>query len=356
MKLEHLRVTNVRKIKSATLDLHPELNVIVGPNGSGKTSALEALYLLSGGRSFRTSRAKEVISHGEHGLTVFGQTTSGPHQMSLGIEKTTKSTRFRLNGENVASASTIVRQLPMLVLNSDSFRLLEGGPSNRRDLLDRVLFHVEQDYLDKIRGYYQVLKQRNASIRKELSDKDVAVWNQPLIEAAEKIDTLRRNQLTALNKNLMDTGIREIVGDLELAYETGWPKEKTLEAALASVNKRDRLLKTTTVGPHRAEVKVLLDGRAAKSSLSRGQIKLTIAALISAITQIVFDATDTPPILLVDDLGSELDKSAKSTAIQLLTGEKVQAFFTAIEYNTLPEISDYPGLTFHVEQGQIVSS
>ena len=356
MKLAQLRINNVRKIKAATLDLHPQINVIVGANGSGKTSALEALYLLSGGRSFRTSRAREIISHGEAGLTVFGNTSVGDQQFSLGIEKTPKTTRFRLNGENVPSASTIVRRLPMLVINSDSFRLLEGGPSNRRDLLDRVLYHVEHDYLEHIRGYYQVLKQRNASIRKELSDKEVALWDRPLIEAAEKIDDLRRKQLTALNQNLVATGVQDSVGNLELAYEAGWPKDMNLADALGRVNKRDRLLKTTTVGPHRAEVKVLSDGRAAKSSLSRGQIKLTITALISAIAQIVFEATDTPPILLIDDLGSELDQAAKSTAIQLLTGQKVQAFFTAIEYNTLPEISDYSSHLFHVEQGQILPS
>ncbi|MGR8947588.1 MAG: DNA replication/repair protein RecF [Gammaproteobacteria bacterium] len=355
MKLQHLRIDNVRKIQSAKLDLHPHLNLIIGANGSGKTSALEALYLLSGGRSFRTTRAKEIISYGAEELTVFGESASSEGQVSLGIEKTNKSTRFRLNGENVSSASTIVRKLPMLVLNSESFRLLEGGPSNRRDLLDRVLFHVEQNYLDDLRKFYQILKQRNASIRNELPDRDVTIWNRPLIEAAEKIDALRRNQLAQLTRNLENTGIHSSIGKLELAYEAGWSKGISLESALARSSKRDRMLKTTTVGPHRAEVKVLLEGRAAKTCLSRGQTKLTIAALISAIAKIVFDATNTPPILLVDDLGSELDASAKSAAIQLLTDVKVQAFFTAIEYNMLPDLLDRSAHMFHVEQGRFLA-
>ena len=355
MILSKLRIANVRKIESVDLALNPAINVFVGPNGSGKTTVLESLFLLSGGRSFRTTRAGDIIRYGEASLTVFGELLSGEQLMTLGIEKTAKATRLRLNSENVATASTTVRLLPMLVINSESFKLLEGGPSNRRDLLDRVLFHVEQDYFDVLRRFYQILKQRNASIRQESSLKEITLWNQPLIEAVEKIDDFRRQLVIALNEALKTTGIDKDVGNVELGYEAGWKSGLQFDEALDRAIDRDRLMRTTTVGPHRAEVKVLLDEQSAKTKASRGQTKLIIVALIAAMEEVIVNASGKAPLLLVDDLASELDSQAKLKAIQLLTRIKTQAFFTAIEYNTISDLFNSPTQVFHVEQGRILA-
>ena len=355
MKLQTIRVDNVRKIVSADLSLHPNINIFIGPNGSGKTSLLEAVFLLSGGRSFRTTRAREIIRHGEERLTVFGQVNGAEPPSLLGIEKSAKTTRLRLNNENVKTASQTVRLLPILVVNAESFKLLEGGPSNRRDLLDRVLFHVEPSYFDALRRFYQILKQRNASIRKELSSKEISLWDQPLVAVTEEINDFRLRGVTELNKALEETGIGMEVGDLELHYEPGWDKDSSFAVALENALDRDRLMKTTTVGPHRAEIKVLVEGRPAKTSFSRGQTKLAVVAIISAIEALIFDVTGKAPVLLIDDLASELDSRAKIKAIQLLTRTKTQAFFTAIEYNSLDQLMDLPKQVFHVEQGKIVA-
>ena len=353
MYLETTSICNVRKIINADLELAPISNVIVGANGSGKTTFLEALYLLSGGRSFRTARAKEIIHHNADKLTVTGNLKAGDKTLFLGIEKTKSSTRLRLNNENVSSASIVVRQTPMLVLNTESFRLLEGGPSNRRDLIDRLLFHVEPDYLGKLRKFYQVLKQRNACLRKGLSEKEITLWNEPLCEAGLIIDELRAQQVESLNDALVATGIEKNIGALKIIYERGWKKELALEEAVKGSLGRDKILGTTSNGPHRAELKIVVEDRAAKSSLSRGQIKLVVTALIVAMSHSISHIAGRAPILLVDDLSSELDNATKSKSIQLLMGLKTQAFFTAIEYNLLEELSDFNPAVFHVEQGRL---
>ena len=355
MILNRLRVENVRKIATADLTLVPAANVFVGPNGSGKTTLLESLFLLSGGRSFRTTRASDIIRHGQSSLTVVGELTSGTKTHTLGIEKTAKTTRLRLNNENVATASATVRLLPMLVINSESFKLLEGGPSNRRDLLDRVLFHVEPDYFDHLRRFYQILKQRNASIRNDVPTKEVTLWDKPLTETVDKIDIHRSGLVSTLNEAIARIGLTQDIGNVELRYEPGWKRGHEFAEALQGSLDRDRFLGTTTVGPHRAEVKVIMDGAPAKTKASRGQTKLIIVGLIAAMEEVIATAAGKAPLLLVDDLASELDSRAKLKAIQLLTRVKTQAFFTAIEYNMLSDLFSSPAKVFHVEQGQIVA-
>lgn len=351
MHLSTITINNVRKIVHAELTLAPSNNIIVGPNGSGKTTFLESIYLLSGGRSFRTSRTREIIKHESENLTVTGNLEASGKSYFLGVEKSKSYTRLRLDNENVSSASLVVRLLPMLVLNTESFRLLEGGPSNRRDLIDRLLFHVEPNYLSSLKQYYHVLKQRNASLRNGLSDKEICLWNEPLYQAGLKIDDLRSRQITILNTTINSTGIEQNVGPVRIDYERGWKKDITLLEAIEGSLNRDKMLGTTSNGPHRAELKIYADGRAAKASLSRGQTKLVVAALIVASSHSISNASGAAPIVLVDDLASELDNATKSKAIQLLIGLKTQAFFTAIEYNLLEELSHFNPSMFHVEHG-----
>lgn len=353
MHLSAVTINNVRKITCAEIALAPTNNIIVGPNGSGKTSFLEAVYLLSGGRSFRTSRSREIIKHDKDNLTVTGSLETPDKSYFLGIEKTKTSTRLRLDNENVNSASLIVRRLPMLVLNTESFRLLEGGPSNRRDLIDRLLFHVEPNYLTSLKQFYHLLKQRNASLRKGMSEQEISLWDEPLCEAGLVIDSLRSKQVKMLNEALCETGIEHNVGAIKIDYEQGWKQDRSLTEAVKASLTRDKMLGTTTNGPHRAELKIYADDRVAKASLSRGQIKLVVAALIVAMSHSIRGASGASPIVLVDDLASELDNLTKSKVIQLLMGLKTQAFFTAIEYNLLEEISRFTPAVFHVEQGTL---
>ena len=355
MYLRSITISNVRKIASADLDLNPATNIFTGANGSGKTTVLEALYLLCGGRSFRTARSREIIKHNTDVLTVTGDLANGDLSSFIGVEKTKSATRLRLNEENVKSASLVVRQLPMLVINTESFRLLEGGPSNRRDLIDRLLFHVEPRYLGYLRQYYNVLKQRNASLRKNLSEKEIRLWDEPLCESGLIIDNLRTKQVEILNQAVKATGIEPNIGNILLRYEKGWRKGETMASAMESSINRDRSLGTTVSGPNRAELKVDVDERPAKASLSRGQIKLVVTALIVAMSRSISAASGNPPLLLVDDLASELDVVTKSKAIQLLMELKTQAFFTAIEYNLLSEMAVFNPGVFHVEQGRLTS-
>ena len=164
MRLASIQVRDVRSILAADLDPGPIMNLLIGPNGSGKTSLLEAIHFLSLGRSFRTRRARAVIRRGSETLTVFGrvQDEEGSENCAIGIEKGVNHTRFRVDGEEVRSVSRLARRLPVMVISPEGLKALLEGSEHRRRILDWTLFHVEQGYLQVLQRYDHVLRQRNA--------------------------------------------------------------------------------------------------------------------------------------------------------------------------------------------------
>ena len=189
MQLTSLSIQHVRRIKAADVNPSSDANLISGANGSGKTSLLESIHYLATARSFRTTRIKDVISHGQASLVVSGGFIDvAGRSCRIGVEKTLSSTRIKFDGEAVTVASKLARVVPVLTFNTESSILLDGGPANRRVLLDRLLFHVEQEYLGALKTYYRGLKQRNALLRSRASRDQVSSWNSQLTPVVEKIN------------------------------------------------------------------------------------------------------------------------------------------------------------------------
>jgi DNA replication and repair protein RecF len=273
----------------------------------------------------------------------------------VGVEKTTKSTRLRLNGEAVTVASKIAKLVPILTFNTDSYLLLDGGPANRRALLDRSLFHVEHHYLPVLKQYYRGLKQRNSLLRARARREQAEVWDHQIESCAERLDVWRRACIDHINRHVADSAINAVVGDIHLDYRRGWPAEVGIAATLAENWSRDRETGTTTVGPHRAELRIKVGEKLAKTVVSRGQGKLIIAALVGAQARYLREHAHETPILLVDDLASELDTAARDLAIEALLDTQAQIFFTAIDPSDLPGSLCRKTRMFHVEHGVVRS-
>ncbi|MDY0248650.1 MAG: DNA replication/repair protein RecF [Pseudomonas sp.] len=359
MAIGQLQITGIRNLQPVTLLTSPRINILYGDNGSGKTSVLEAIYLLAMARSFRSTRLQPMIQYEQSSCTVFAQIKrSDGSQNNLGISRDRQSElRIRVDGQNARSTAQLAQLVPLQLINPDSFRLLEGSPKIRRQFLDWGVFHVEQDFLPAWQRLQTSLRQRNSCLRHGIMDKSViAAWDHELCIASNEIDQLRRAYIIKLKPVFEQTlsKLLELPG-LTLSYSRGWDKDSSLEVVLNKNIERDRALGYTQAGPQRADLRVRIGTNNAVDILSRGQQKLVICALRIAQGHLLSQARRSDCIYLVDDLPSELDEQHRLALCQLLDDLECQVFITCVDKQLMSTgwRKDTPISLFHVEQGQI---
>ena len=362
MRIASIRIKDVRSLSDVAVEPDPHINLLVGPNGSGKTSFLEAVHILSLGRSFRTRRTRAVIRHEAAALTVFGRIDGGDsgQKYSIGIEKSLNAARFRVDGEEVRSVSSLARRLPVMVIAPEGLKALLEGSEHRRRLLDWTLFHVEPNYLEALQRYGHVLRQRNAALRAEARvdiEGVLDVWDEQLVQHGEYIDSLRRRHIES--SRMADVVSRMIMNVLseEVTWEywRGWDRNNTLQTELAAHRNRDRQVGFTTVGPHRADIVWRgLRGGMARESLSRGQGRLLVMAFEVAQVVYVMECEGVKPVLLVDDLSTELDIVSMQRFLARIDSLGLQVFISSVLDAVVTLV--HPSVSsrvFHVEQGRV---
>ena len=306
MRISILRIANFRNIAGAELALHPRLNVIYGDNGAGKTSILEAVFVVSRGRSFRTARPEELIGAETGAFRIFLGLERRGITHRVGLERDERQWKARRDGQDVPLLSDLSRDIPLVLMEPNSHLLVSGPPDGRRRFLDWGLFHVEPAYLETWRRYARALKQRNAALKAQevrLLDGLETV----LAEAGEKLTALRRTYfehlVSAFGASLEDE--RPELRAIELVLQEGWRGE-SLRAALQRSRPRDLEQGATNAGPHRAEVAMVRDGQPVRSLLSRGEQKAVAASLLLTQARLFAEGGERP-LFLLDDLASELD-------------------------------------------------
>ena len=353
MPLRRLRITALRCIEAAELALDPSRNYIYGANGAGKSSVLEAIFLLGRGRSFRTRRTRALVRHGQEALTVYGEVDDSVRTRRLGATFGGGHLDRRLDGER-AKGSAVAEILPVHAIGPDSHDLIEGGPIGRRRLIDWGVFHVERAYLEAWQRYRRLLGQRNTALKTGgTGARQLGVWTTALTEAGEEIDRFRSDYVDRLAASVAEHA-RALLGiDVTVDYHRGWPAGITLADALAASEARDRLSGHTEVGPHRADVTLQVDGHEVRNVASRGQQKLVAAALILAQETVLAVARGTRGVLLVDDPAAELDGGAVDRLLDRLAGVQSQVVFTGLTPRGLP--ARLSSALFHVEHGRVVA-
>ncbi|MCC5792814.1 MAG: DNA replication and repair protein RecF [Legionellaceae bacterium] len=327
MSIQELRIHHLRAFEQKTFQFSPHLNFVIAPNGLGKTSLLEAIYLLSCGHSFRTREIAPLIAHGQECLTLYSTLYSDD---TLSMQKSLQQhTRIKINQQHCRSTSELARYLPCQIYYQDIFTLMDGAPALRRMMLDWGVFHVEPSYHEVLKQYRLLLKQRNALLRQQKPRHNFEPWDQQLSRLAEQIHALRLAYMHRLQDQLQGILAELSVLQCQVVYEKGWDKKEQGESLydqLARNFAKDSLRGYTAVGIHQADVHFLCDDVPAKKRFSRGQQKMVLIALKLAQTCLLPKEC----IHLLDDIFAELDSGHIQALLHWIAQNKGQYITTLL--------------------------
>jgi DNA replication and repair protein RecF len=354
VELQKLRIEDLRLFARAELAFAPRWNLLIGENGSGKTSVLEAAYLLSHGRSFRTSAREALVRHGAEGYSVYGEVATAGSTARVGIARSGRRLEARLDGTGVAIGE-LVRHAAVLCFEPGSHELVAGSSDERRRFLDWGVFHVEHEFLAVWRRYHRALKQRNASLRAQATAAELATWDVELARTAEPLARMRGDYFSALKPHLRGLlrALLPELGEPELGYESGFPEDRSLEDALLQSRARDLARGHTAVGPHRTDFRLGFPAAPRREHLSRGQEKLCAFALVMAQAGLYAAGRGDWPVLCLDDLASELDAAHQARILETVEASGAQAIVTGTAEPAGIRAVQGGVAMFHVEQGRI---
>ena len=355
MLLRQLQVKNFRNLKDVSLRPIPGVNLIFGDNASGKTSLLESIYYLSHVRSFRTQYVTDLILRESPYLQIVASIQLNESQeIPIGIRRSRNKSEIRVNKQPVKRVSDIAAQFPVLAIHPDSYRLITGSPSQRRQYLDWGVFHVEHGFFNAWQRFKKALSQRNAALKSKQKFDVCQLWNNEINNTSHYIDQLRQqyfDKLIPYFNQLTNQFFPDDVVDIE--YKRGWSKETDLIDLLEQNLQKERLKGYTYHGPHRAELIIKINGQSAQTCISRGQQKTLVALMRLAQAMQFTGSTDKCCILLYDDLAAELDATHRKLILSVLSSMNIQLFLTAIEKDQL-DLSAWQKIKmFHVEHGQV---
>ncbi|MDO6582935.1 DNA replication/repair protein RecF [Photobacterium sp. 2_MG-2023] len=362
MALTRFIVKDFRNLEACDLTFSEGFNFLVGANGSGKTSLLEAIYFLGHGRSFRSHLTSRIIRHGQDELVLHGRVHAdsalkGDLERPLGIRKQRDgTTQVKIAGQTGQKVAQLAQILPLQLITPEGFELMVGGPKFRRAFIDWGVFHVEPRFYQAWSRVKRLTRQRNALLKTARSYRELSYWDQELAQLAEVIDGWRRDYIDALREQATAfCGDFLPEYDIQLGYYRGWEKTTPYSELLAANFERDMQLGYTVSGPNKADLRLKVSAMPVDDVLSRGQLKLLMCALRLAQGQQLRQATGKQCLYLIDDFASELDSSKRALLAKGLHDTQAQVVISAISEEQLVDMKAEKGKMFHVEQGKITA-
>lgn len=361
MNLQHLHIENVRLITNADFTFSPGLNFIYGDNASGKTSILEAIHILSTGRSFRSRRIDELVQYKKPFLRVSAIIDTEDDRYPVGIEKAKEYTHIRIRQKKVLRQAELSRHIPYSVIYPESLSLILGSPAERRAFIDWFAFYRYDDFHQYWKKYQTILQQRNACLQNSHLQQSLPYWTKQFVDAQWPILDKRLQTLEQLNQELLDL-ITYVWPQhkLEIRMQFGFPAKfnearSSLLKFFYQQQSREVQRGSSQYGMHRANLQILLNGKLAAQYASRGQLKLITMLLIIARHRMLNRYLANPGILALDDLGAELDGKHRQQILELLQTFPHQLFISSVDKSMISPDAWDDAMMFRVEQGELIS-
>lgn len=356
MTLSTINVHNFRNIDYAQLVLSPHFNFIVGDNGSGKTSLLEAIYMLGHGRAFRHTQSNRIIQHEQPELVLFSEIKNTNQQVhSIGLSKSRNNeNKIKIDGDEGFRLADLAKLLPIQLVTPEGFDLLSGGPKYRRTFIDWGCFHHYPEFVHLWNNLKRLFKQRNALLKQSHNYKQLLHWDKEIVPLAEKISQIRADYLQHIFPEIIQT-CRDFLPEYQLncQYYQGWEHGINYSEQLQKQYDRDKLLNYTTLGPHKADIKLRIDNIPVEDLLSRGQLKLMMCALRLSQGEYYSKQNSQSCIYLIDDFASELDHNKRDLLAKRLKLANSQVFITAVSQDQITHMIDENDKIFHIKSGII---
>ena len=351
MKIKSIQLKNFRNHLNTAVTLSGGINVLVGKNAQGKTNLLEAIYLTCVGRGWRARQDKELVNFDKE--TAYIKTKVEKRFGNIDIEiqlSTTKKKSAKINKVPISKVSELLGTINCVFFSPDELRLIKEAPADRRRFMDIDISQIDKNYFYALLKYNKILAQRNALLKNvprgtnEDIKRSLDIWDAQLVEAGNIIVQRRLRFIEDIKKHLSPihaklSGTRE---EIVIEYE----HHSDLEAKLKESREKDLARGFTSVGPHRDDILITISGKDVRKFASQGQQRSAALSLKLCQLEIFKEATNEAPVVLFDDVFSELDEIRQNNLLTLLEGS--QAVLTA----THPPEPTCCTL-FHVSNGQI---
>jgi len=369
--LKNITFRNFRNYESLYLQFSAGANLIAGENAQGKTNILEGIYFLSTAKSHRTIRDDELILRGKLWFYLKGQVSSGRGVMynapTTVVEITNacgEKKRIRIDGKAQEKISSVIGKINVVMFSPEDLSLVKGAPFERRRFLNILICRINLSYLHALQEYQSALSQRNELLKNIRDNRATAdsldSWNALLVKAGSELIRQRISMVSELSE-LAKEKHRQLTSDGEelcleyqsqLEYDLNSEIDEVYEKSLNSAIDSDIKRGSTSVGPHRDDLTIMIDGVDARKFSSQGQQRTGVLSLKLANLELIGKKLDEYPIILLDDVTSELDENRASFLFDLLSKIPVQTFLTATSFDSFP--ANFPDcMFFSVEKGRV---
>ncbi len=333
MKIRNLHLNNFRNYDDYYIEFDDEINILIGKNGQGKTNLIEAIHYLSVSKSFKTHQNKQIINFDSDYCKIDANIFSGDRNRDLSIVLSKEDRRIKVEGQVINKISDYIGYLNTVLFVPDDLSLIKGSPSNRRRFIDLELSKISPMYLYSISKYNYLLKERNKYLKK-VSVLDEVYLDVIDIQLAKiQIDIIKRRNMFIENMNRKMIAIYKSIIDsnedisVEYLCFTSNIDENYILDLYKKNRKRDILYKQTHIGIHKDDIKISFNNQLASMYASQGQIRTIVLSLKISLIEIIKDEIGEYPVLLLDDVLSELDDYRKTMLLSILN-KNIQTFIT----------------------------